>query len=141
MLFGPVSHKHWHKLQTPNRTSNPWRHSGHLKIKTVLFIIHFYKMFWNLKKKNDFENGTVCQLNVFYIKLFCFSSDFIETWWSCSTHDVTYYSITKLYQILMKNKKVLYKTHLTDGSSEITSVTAADNSHLPEFYDSYRGCC
>ena len=82
MLFGPVSHKHWHKLQTPNRTSNPWRHSGHLKIKTVLFIIHFYKMFWNLKKKNDFENGTVCQLNVFFIKLFCFSSEFNETWWS-----------------------------------------------------------
>ena len=54
MLFGPVSHKHWHKLQTPNRTSNPWRHSGHLKIKTVLFIIHFYKMFWNLKKKEWF---------------------------------------------------------------------------------------
>ena len=39
MLFGPVSHKHWHKLQTPNRTSNPWRHNGHLKIKTVPFII------------------------------------------------------------------------------------------------------
>ena len=38
-MLGPVSHKHWHKLQTPNRTSNPWRHNGHLKIKTVPFII------------------------------------------------------------------------------------------------------
>ena len=28
-----------------------------------------------------------------------------------------YYNITKFYQILMKNKKVLYITHLTDGPS------------------------
>ena len=26
-----------------------------------------------------------------------------------------YYNITKFYQILMKNKNVLYITHLTDG--------------------------
>ena len=33
-----------------------------------------------------------------------------------------YYNITKFYQILMKNKKVLYITHLTDGPSVKGSI-------------------
>ena len=44
-------------------------------------------------------------LNVFYIKLFCFSSELIETWGSCSIHKESY-NKSKFYQILMENKKV-----------------------------------
>ena len=35
---------------------------------------------------------------------FCFSFDFGETWWNCSTHG---YKFTKFHQNQMKNKKVL----------------------------------
>ena len=53
-------------------------------------------------------------LNVFLIKLFCFSSDFNETWWNCSTHRVLQHHI--VFSNSEKNKKVLYTiTHLTDG--------------------------
>ena len=49
------------------------------------------------------------------IKLFGFSSDFDETWWSCSIH--MYYKFTKFHQIRMKNKKVLFIDRLTEVSS------------------------
>ena len=45
------------------------------------------------------------QKNRLLINLLCFSSDFDETWWSCSTHG--YYKFTKFHQNQMKNKKVL----------------------------------
>ena len=48
---------------------------------------------WNSEEKNGL-----------LINLFCFSSDFDETWWSCSTQ--VYYNFAKFPQNWMKNKKV-----------------------------------
>ena len=38
-------------------------------------------------------------------KTFCFSSDFDETWWNCSTHCI--YNFTKVHQNQMKAKVLL----------------------------------
>ena len=42
-------------------------------------------------------------------KTFCFSSNFDETWWSCSAHG--YYNFTKFHQNRNKNKTVLLIAH------------------------------
>ena len=46
------------------------------------------------------------------MKLFCFSSDFDETWWSCSYRCV-HYNFTKFHQNWMENKKVLLIAHFS----------------------------
>ena len=47
---------------------------GPIALCTIFTII---LILWNSEQKNGL-----------LIKLFCFSSDFVETWWSCSTHCV-----------------------------------------------------
>ena len=47
--------------------------------------------------------------NGLLINLFCFSSDFDETWWSCRTN--VYYDFTKFHQKRIKNKKYLLISH------------------------------
>ena len=45
----------------------------------------------------------------------CILSNFVETWWSCSTHG--YYNFTKFQQNWIKQKKVFICAHLTEVSS------------------------
>ena len=57
----------------------------------------------------------LCMIFTILLTLFCFSSDFNETWWSCSTH--VYYNFTKFHQNRMKNKNVFIIDRLMEVSS------------------------
>ena len=62
-------------------------------------------------------------LNMLYLKLFCFSSDFDKTWWYCNT--LVNENFPKFHWIQMKNKNVLYSIHLTDSSFAKGQVNSA----------------
>ena len=74
--------------------------------------------FWGIASKNRYgtfwvrrKNAISCLFtkNVLIIKIVCFSSDFDETLWDCSTHEC--YNLTKFHQNRIKNKNFLFLGH------------------------------
>ena len=89
-------------------------------------LAHFFR---TVRKCGAAKCGCGCTLkNLLLKKLFCFSSDFDETWWSCSTH--VYYNLTKFYQNRMKNKKVFLIAHFLPISA-LYGPTAAQWGRTP----------
>ena len=104
----PESNTYWHTCNwvleaspvdspSPREFSVSPLHSALCTIFTILLTL------WNSEQKNGL-----------LIKLSCFSSDFDETWWSCS------YNFTKFYQNHVKNKKVLLIARFSDQNFKVS---------------------